>query len=144
MGDKSRLCVQCGRYISGAVLSTEGGPVHVDGCASYDELVREVERLRAENVSLDNENIRLDTEVGRLQAEAESLREGVRFWRAENERQRIAYSESQEVRRGLKAEVERLRAGLELLADHGHITWSEDSCLEVHRIAHDALKGGGE
>jgi hypothetical protein len=46
MGDKSRLCVQCGRYITGVVLSTPDGPVHLE-CATHAEIVREIKRLRA-------------------------------------------------------------------------------------------------
>ena len=47
MGDKSRLCVVCGRFIGGKVVQTDDGPTHDCG-----ELLDECDRLREQNDEL--------------------------------------------------------------------------------------------
>jgi predicted nuclease with TOPRIM domain len=69
MGDKSRLCVQCGRFIIGSVVQAAEGPVHDCG-----GLLAGVERLRAELDFEKKNNAKLGDRLDVAEAEVERLR----------------------------------------------------------------------
>ncbi len=49
MSEKSRLCVACGRFITGNIVQTDDGPVHDCGelNVALEQVHAEVERLKA-------------------------------------------------------------------------------------------------